>query len=69
MQATIVKQDLAIIVAFCYNICLIRKPVITILKMLVVKIVCVRTSYHYEDLGAILAIFLNKKIAILTPFG
>ena len=33
MHAIIVKQGFAVIVAFCYNICLFRSPVTTILKI------------------------------------
>ena len=33
MHATIAKQGFAVIVAFCYNICLFRTPVLTILKV------------------------------------
>ena len=33
MHAIIIKQGFVIIVAFCYNICLFRSPVITILKL------------------------------------
>ena len=33
MHAIIVKQGFAVIVAFCYNTCLFRNPVITTLKV------------------------------------
>ena len=33
MHAIIVKQGFAVIVAFCYNICLFKNPVTTILKV------------------------------------
>ena len=33
MHGIIVKQVFAVIVAFCYNICLFKNPAITILKV------------------------------------
>ena len=33
MRNIIVKQGFTVIVAFCYNICLFKNPVITILKV------------------------------------
>ena len=41
-----------VIVAFCYNIGLFKNPQIRFGELLVVKIVCERTSYHYGGLGA-----------------
>ena len=53
MHAIIVKQGLAVIVAFCYNICLFRNPVITILKVVGCED-CVRENklFRWESMGA-----------------
>ena len=75
MHAIIVKQGFAVIVAFCYNICLFRNPVITILKVVGCED-CVRENklFRWEHGGeapsrcAFLAI-CSEKIDILTPFG
>ena len=32
MHAILVKHGFGVIVAFCYNICLLRNPVVTVLK-------------------------------------
>ena len=34
MHDRMVKQGLAVIVAFCYSICLLKNPAITILKVI-----------------------------------
>ena len=75
MHAIIVKQGFAVIVAFCYNICLFRNPIIMILKVVGCED-CVRENNlplcgqggEAPSRWAILAIF-SEKIAILTPFG
>ena len=76
MHAIIVKQGFAVIVAFCYNICVFKNLVTMILKVMVLKIVCERTSYHYWGVGAkppaagqFLPFFRKKKRAIITSFG
>ena len=50
MHNIIVKQGFAVIVAFSY-ICLFKNPVLWFWKLLVVKIVCKKTSYHYGGGG------------------
>ena len=61
----IVKKGFAVIVAFCYNICLFRNPEIMILKVVACQECVQKNKLH---LWAILAI-LSKKIAMLIPFG
>ena len=45
MHAIIVKQGFAVKAAFCYNICLLKNPV---LMILIVKIVREGTRHHPE---------------------
>ena len=79
MHPIIVKHGSAVIVAFCYNICLFRNPVISISEVVGCKD-CVRENYTssnlFGDVDAkppaarqFLQFFQKKKIAILTPFG
>ena len=75
MRDCIVKQGLAVIVAFCCNICLLKNPAITILKVVDCegcvqknKLPLWQPGSEAPSRWAILAIFLEK-IAILTPFG
>ena len=70
-----VKQDFAVIVAFYYNICLFKNPVITILKV-VGSEDCVRENkFPLWGPGAkppAAGLFFNlfrKKTAIFTLFG
>ena len=53
MYSIIVKQGIAVIVGFCYNICLFKTLVITILKVVGCED-CVQEniSYRYRGLGA-----------------
>ena len=75
MNAILVKQGFAVIVALCY-ICLFRNPVTTILKVVGCED-CVQENKlpqwgpggEAPGRWATLAIFFQKKIAILTPFG
>ena len=70
-----VKQDFAVIVAFYYNICLFKNPVITILKV-VGSEDCVRENklplwrprVKPPAAGQFFNFFKNKT-AILAPFG
>ena len=42
MHAIIAKQGFAVIVVFCYTICLFRSPVLTILKVVGCERLCTR---------------------------
>ena len=67
MHGVVVKQGFAVMVAFCYNICLFKKPVITILKV-VGREACVQENKlslwgpggEAHSCLAILAIFLEE---------
>ena len=68
MQAIIVKQGFAVIVAFYYNICLFKNPVIMILKIVGCedcgqenKLPPWRPGGEAPSRWAILAIFFGKK--------
>ena len=67
MHAIILEQGFAVIAAFCYNICLLKNPVLTIL---IVKIVREGKRHHpgSEAPAAGQLQFFRKKIAILAPF-
>ena len=75
MYGIIFKQGFAVIVEFCYNFCIFKNPVITILKVVGCED-CVREnlSYHNGGLGVKpLAAgqflqFFSEKTAILTHF-
>ena len=75
MHNIIVKQVFAVIIAFCYNICLFKNPVITVMKVVGCED-CVqennlplwRPGGEAPSRWAVLQFFW-KKIAILTSFG
>ena len=75
MRTIIAKQDFAVIVAFCYNICLFRNPVLTILKVVGCERLCTRERVAIieawgrsnQPLGNSCNFF--RKTAILKPFG
>ena len=64
MHDLIVKQGLAVIVAFCYSICLFKNPAITISKVVGCE-GCVRENKLVMDNSCN---FWEKK-AVLMPFG
>ena len=68
LHAVIVKQGFAVMVVFCYNICLFRNPVIMILKVVGCEDYVRENKSPYEGLGAklsatkqFLQIFQKKK--------
>ena len=60
MHGIIIKQGFVVIVAFCYNICLFKNPVITILKVVGGEEKMVREQVNTSGPGQFLQFFLEK---------